>query len=161
MSFRGRTAVTPVRIGPWPTRKAPSPLTIVACPTSTPATSVMAFSRPVGSVPTTTFRSRARTRGVCAAGIVITVSNARVVAADNRVMLCEPGLVQRDQLGPSPLRVRLAVNGLPVLLRHVGNAPAVKRLRIDLDLGGHLRRGKGLAQFVLRIRLPRVVVRRD
>src|SRR5262249_57621728 len=43
---RGRIAVTPVRTGPLPTTSFPSPAISVACPTSTPATSVMALSRP-------------------------------------------------------------------------------------------------------------------
>src|SRR5262245_25328626 len=66
MSFRGSTAVTPVRTGPSPIFSAPLPCTIVACPTRTPATSVMAFSGPGGNVPRTMPRSRARTRCVCA-----------------------------------------------------------------------------------------------
>ena len=56
---RGRTAVTPVRAGPMPTCNFPSPLMIVLWPTSTPLTSVIAFSRP--GVPSNgTPRSRAR-----------------------------------------------------------------------------------------------------
>src|SRR4029453_16200806 len=43
---RGQIAVTPVRPGPLPTTSGPSPRTIVACPTSTPATSVIAFRGP-------------------------------------------------------------------------------------------------------------------
>ena len=42
----GRIAVTPVRTGPFPTVKAPSPRIIVAWPTSTPFTSVMALNGP-------------------------------------------------------------------------------------------------------------------
>src|SRR5580698_1156483 len=56
---RGRTAVTPVRTGPTPTFKAPSPEIRVVWPTSTPLTSVMAFKAP--GVPSKgTPRSRAR-----------------------------------------------------------------------------------------------------
>src|SRR5436853_5289129 len=43
---RGSTAVTPVRTGPTPTFSGPSPEISVVCPTSTPFTSVMAFSGP-------------------------------------------------------------------------------------------------------------------
>src|SRR5688500_9144953 len=43
---RGNTAVTPVRTGPWPTTSFPCPEMMVAWPTVTPATSVMAFSGP-------------------------------------------------------------------------------------------------------------------
>src|SRR5881398_2904024 len=39
---RGNTAVTPVRTGPLPTTSLPLPAISVRCPTSTPATSVMA-----------------------------------------------------------------------------------------------------------------------
>src|ERR1051326_6416695 len=56
---RGRTAVTPVRIGPTPTFRGPSPEMSVVCPTSTPPTSVMALRAP--GVPSNgTPRSRAR-----------------------------------------------------------------------------------------------------
>jgi hypothetical protein len=56
---RGRMAVTPVRTGPVPTRSRPAPEISVVCPTSSPATSVMAFSGP--GVPSNgTPRSRAR-----------------------------------------------------------------------------------------------------
>src|SRR6185369_13446399 len=47
----GRMAVTPVRTGPLPTTRGPSPQISVVCPTRTPATSVMAFSGPVGNRP--------------------------------------------------------------------------------------------------------------
>ena len=56
---RGSTAVTPVRTGPSPTRSFPSPRMMVWCPTSTPATSVIALSGP-GSPSKGTPRSRAR-----------------------------------------------------------------------------------------------------
>src|SRR5580704_16332375 len=56
---RGRTAVTPVRTGPWPITSFPSPEISVVWPTATPATSVMALSGP--GVPSKgTPRSRAR-----------------------------------------------------------------------------------------------------
>ena len=56
---RGKMAVTPVRTGPLPTTSLPEPLMRVVCPTSTPATSVMAFNGP--GVPSKgTPRSRAR-----------------------------------------------------------------------------------------------------
>ena len=43
---RGKMAVTPVRTGPLPRSSRPEPEMIVACPTATPATSVMALSGP-------------------------------------------------------------------------------------------------------------------
>jgi len=56
---RGKIAVTPVRTGPLPTTRRPSPEISVLYPTSTPATSVIAFSGP--GVPSKgTPRSRAR-----------------------------------------------------------------------------------------------------
>jgi hypothetical protein len=56
---RGRTAVTPVRTGPFPTSKGLFTAIRVACPTSTPFTSVMALSAP--GVPSKGMpRSRAR-----------------------------------------------------------------------------------------------------
>src|SRR5580700_775505 len=56
---RGKIAVTPVRTGPLPTTSWPSPEISVLYPTSTPATSVMAFTGP--GVPSNgTPRSRAR-----------------------------------------------------------------------------------------------------
>ena len=62
---RGKTAVTPVRTGPSPTTSLPSPLMIVLWPTSTPLTSVIAFSWP--GVPSKgTPRSRARGRAPAA-----------------------------------------------------------------------------------------------
>jgi hypothetical protein len=48
----GRMAVTPVRKSP--------PRMIVVCPTSTPATSVIASSGPVGKMPTLSPKSEAR-----------------------------------------------------------------------------------------------------
>src|SRR5580658_7423412 len=57
---RGNTAVTPVRTGPVPTTNFPSPEIKVRYPTSTPFTSVIAFSGP--GVPSNgTPKSRART----------------------------------------------------------------------------------------------------
>src|ERR1700732_3934217 len=56
---RGRMAVTPERTGPTPTFSGPAPEIKVVWPTSTPFTSVMAFSGP--GVPSNgTPRSRAR-----------------------------------------------------------------------------------------------------
>ena len=52
----GRITVTPVRTA--------SPRITVRWPTRTPATSVMAFRRPVGSCPMTMPRSRARIDGI-------------------------------------------------------------------------------------------------
>ena len=56
---RGRMAVTPVRTGPDPIFKAPLPEMSVVIPTSTPATSVIAFTGP-GCPWNGTPRSRAR-----------------------------------------------------------------------------------------------------
>src|SRR5215207_6376265 len=56
---RGLMTVTPVRIGPFPTRSFPLPEMSVVCPTSTPATSVMASSGPAVP-PIGSPRSRAR-----------------------------------------------------------------------------------------------------
>ena len=47
----GTIAVTPVRIGPVPTSRGPSPSISVVIPTVTPPTSVIAFSGPGGSRP--------------------------------------------------------------------------------------------------------------
>src|SRR6202167_5581698 len=71
MSLRGNTAVTPVRTGPSPTCSGPDPRMMVVCPTRTPATSVIAFHRAVGYLPTVIPSSRARCRtsgglGACA-----------------------------------------------------------------------------------------------
>ena len=55
----GKTTVTPVRTD--------SPSTIVVCPTRTPGTSVIAFSSPVGSVPTAIPKSLARGLATAAA----------------------------------------------------------------------------------------------
>src|SRR5579864_6516850 len=55
---RGRIAVTPVRTGPTPTFRAPSPEMRVVWPTSTPLTSVIAFNDP-GTPSNGTPRSRA------------------------------------------------------------------------------------------------------
>src|ERR1700748_1147872 len=56
---RGTIAVTPVRIGPWPTTSFPSPEIRVVNPTVTPETSVIAFKGP--GVPSNgTPKSRAR-----------------------------------------------------------------------------------------------------
>jgi len=76
---RGKMAVTPVRTGPWPTTSLPSPLMIVAWPTVTPATSVIALRGP--GVPSKgTPRSRARGR-LCAC----TVEATRSTAGSNRI----------------------------------------------------------------------------
>ena len=56
----GRTTVTPVRTGPWPRTSGPDPLTMVSCPTRTPATSVMALHRPAGYRPIARPKSRSR-----------------------------------------------------------------------------------------------------
>src|SRR6266571_506574 len=71
---RGKIAVTPVRTGPWPTTSVPAPLMIVAWPTVTPATSVMALRGP--GVPSKgTPRSRARGR-FCACRVEAMTSSA-------------------------------------------------------------------------------------
>ncbi len=58
----GRIAVTPVRTGPLPGTSGPLPSMMVVWPTSTPATSVMAFKGP--GVPSNGTPS-ARARGFC------------------------------------------------------------------------------------------------
>ncbi len=57
----GTMTVTPVRTGPLPTTSGPSPRMIVAWPTRTPATSVIAFQGPGWPSPMTIPRSRDRT----------------------------------------------------------------------------------------------------
>ena len=47
----GTTTVTPVRTGPWPTTRGPSPGMSVVWPTATPGTSVMASCSPAPSSP--------------------------------------------------------------------------------------------------------------
>jgi hypothetical protein len=46
LSPRGRIAVTPVRMGPFPRTNFSEPSIIVVCPTCTPATSVIALKGP-------------------------------------------------------------------------------------------------------------------
>src|SRR5256885_1357654 len=65
---RGRTAVTPVRIGPLPIWSLPSPEISVMCPTVTPGISVMALSGPgVPSKGTPKSRARGLEPGFCCA----------------------------------------------------------------------------------------------
>ena len=59
-SSHGTMTVTPVRTGPEPTTRGPSPSIKVACPTRTPSTSVMAFDVPVDPLPIETPSSLAR-----------------------------------------------------------------------------------------------------
>src|SRR5713101_3024578 len=74
----------------------------------------------------------------------------------------QPRLVERQQLAPRAVSVRLAVDRLAVrLLRHVGNTPSVLRLRIDLDFRRHFRRLERFLELGLRIWLLHVVVGRD
>ena len=62
---RGNTAVTPVRMGPTPTRSLPEPRISVVWPTATPGTSVIASSGP--GVPSSGMPiSRARSGRDCA-----------------------------------------------------------------------------------------------
>ena len=75
-----RIAVTPVRTGPRPTTSGPRPSMSVVCPTSTPATSVIALSGP-GVPANGTPRSRARGL-VCAS---IPGAGARTGAAIARI----------------------------------------------------------------------------
>src|SRR6185369_2879926 len=69
----GRTAVTPVRML--------SPRIMVVCPTSTPATSVIASSGPVGRMPT--FNPRSDTRGRVVWAAARAVSDESTSAARN------------------------------------------------------------------------------
>ena len=76
---RGRMAVTPVRTGPSPRTSGPSPWTIVACPTSTPATSVIALSGPgvpSNGTPTSRARSCAWAAGARATSAATTTRTA-------------------------------------------------------------------------------------
>src|SRR5579863_1847496 len=75
---RGRIAVTPVRTGPTPAGDDASPEIRVVCPTSTPLTSVMAFSDP-GTPSKGTPRSRARGL-VCAHTKLDSVKQTRKMA---------------------------------------------------------------------------------
>src|SRR5216684_3999128 len=61
--WSGRMAVTPVRTGPIPGLSGPSPRMIVAWPTRTPSTSVIALYLPGLNRPSGKPSSRARTRG--------------------------------------------------------------------------------------------------
>src|ERR1035437_3365636 len=82
LSFpRGKTTVTPVRTGPWPTTSRPSPSISVVKPTSTPATSVIASSRPAVP-PMGSARSRSRGRETdCAAAPAATIARKNGRAA--------------------------------------------------------------------------------
>ena len=60
---RGRTTVTPVRMGPRPVTSGPSPSMSVVNPTRRPATSVIAFNGPGRPRPIVIPRSRVRIRG--------------------------------------------------------------------------------------------------
>src|SRR5579862_3373049 len=75
-------AVTPVRTGPFPRTRAPSPEIRVLNPTSTPATSVMASLVP--GVPSKgTPKSRARGSGPLANAAEVSVSQAKPSSATN------------------------------------------------------------------------------
>src|SRR5882724_7353473 len=141
---RGKMAVTPVRTGPWPTTSFPSPLMIVAWPTVTPATSVIALRRP--GVPSKgTPRSRARGR-LCAC----TVDATRSSAGSSRMS----GHHVREQCLPH------VGGGLPARLARLGQrlhdriaerpwhvAPQLAKIRrrgvlLHVEYGGGARRGK-------------------
>src|SRR6185503_9010906 len=128
MSRRGSTAVTPVRTGPCPTFSAPSPLTIVAWPTSTPATSVMALRRPVGNAPTTMLRSRARMRAPCAVGSE-TAATSNAAVANNRFISTPSARWQRE--GDVLARIVAAADGdddVLLAVHEVGHRqPALRR----------------------------------
>src|SRR5436190_5582529 len=67
---RGRIAVTPVRTGPAPTLSGPAPEMRVVAPTSTPGTSVIAFSAagaPSNGIPRSRARRAPRVHGGAAA----------------------------------------------------------------------------------------------
>src|SRR6185312_2377103 len=80
LSSWGWITVTPVRMS--------SPSMSVVCPTLTPVTSVIAFSSPVGSVPTAIPRSRARDRatreGYATVGLTVSTARRRDVALEPR-----------------------------------------------------------------------------
>src|SRR5579872_1930199 len=64
-------------------------------------------------------------------------------------------LVQRDQLAPRTIRAS------PVVDHAIADAPTVVAALIDLDPGGMVRSTEGLAQLVLGVRLPLVIVAGD
>ena len=102
---RGRIAVTPVRTGPVPTFSAPSPEMSVVIPTSTPATSVMAFSGP--GVPSKgTPRSRARGFAWASRDDTLYRVNAATTKATIKRFICMEWIVRpgQEKSGPSGVR---------------------------------------------------------
>src|SRR5438105_13613432 len=105
---RGRIAVTPVRTGPLPTSSLPDPEIKVVCPTSTPCTSVMAFSAP--GVPSKgTPKSRAR-------GLACATAEVADIESKNKKMVATTSFLIRTVRSPEnqdsefllqPLRCRL------------------------------------------------------
>ena len=83
---RGWTTVTPVRTGPCPSTSGPSPEMSVVCPTSTPATSVIALSGP-GVPPIGSFRSRARGFGAWGAAVCASIAGANTIANRNAAVV--------------------------------------------------------------------------
>jgi len=81
---RGKIAVTPVRTGPLPRSRRPLPETSVACPTSTPLTSVIALRCP-GVPGSGMLRSRARGLFWADAGELAPQTATSNVAASGRV----------------------------------------------------------------------------
>src|SRR6478736_8121777 len=129
----GTIIVTPVRTGPSPTTRAPSPRITVAWPTRTPRTSVIALAGPGRPYPIAMPRSRARTcvscdRPVGAPGrpagarspvrpsmpiiaCVIRTSSPRSAAPSDRVRL----LAMPELAGLRPIDVAEAFRDLPGL----------------------------------------------
>src|SRR5712692_11506912 len=102
---RGRIAVTPVRTGPAPTFRGPSPATSVVMPTSTPGTSVIAFRDP--GVPSKgTPRSRARGRSWAAGACENATNPAMQTARDRRKCNVIARRILRARLLGAPAAVR-------------------------------------------------------
>src|SRR5271170_271548 len=104
---RGRMAVTPVRTGPLPTTSLPEPLMRVVCPTSTPATSVMAFKGP--GVPSKgTPRSRARGSVLLRTGMAgpdgILLVPIWAITASDHIPSTEHAAIKRTRIAHLPLQ---------------------------------------------------------
>ena len=125
---RGRMAVTPVRTGPFPTWSAPCPSIRVTSPTSTPATSVIAFRGP--AVPSNgTPRSRARGLAGCAAagGDRATTSIRASVRINSPIRSAERAGGDTSSRGRTRTRAERPAPAGPA--RTAGRAPQTARCR--------------------------------
>src|SRR5262249_10061497 len=130
---RGRMAVTPVR--------TESPSTSVACPTRTPATSVIAFHFPDGRIPGFTPRARMRGRSSADSRPLIPVhANRSSVAVERRLFRLLVLDLPRRRRAPGALQVVLHPADHPqVVVEPVrGRAVAVPLLRIEHETDGGL-----------------------